>query len=86
MKAEHFINNIDVSKCKYFISMMNGKLAELCSCERDMYGHYTDCRIAECNKNCYFKQLQKMTEIANKALDDKNRLLDKLELKLESGV
>lgn len=93
MKTKHFIDNIDVSECQYFVNMNCGEPAELCSCNKDMYGFNTDCRIAECNKNCYFKQLQKMTKIANKALDDKNRLLDKLnkylnqkKLALKSGV
>ena len=56
-KEPIMINGVDVSKCEFYMHYDYGKFSHGCSLHKDMFGLPVCCDIADCCKDCYFKQL-----------------------------
>ncbi len=55
------IDGVDVSKCEFYMHYDYGKFSHGCSLHKDMFGLPVCCDIADCCKDCYFKQLARKT-------------------------
>lgn len=58
-KEQIIIDGVDVSECEFYVHYDYGKFPHGCSLHKDMFGLPACCDVADCCKNCYFKQLQK---------------------------
>ena len=56
------IDGVDVSKCEFYMHYDYGKFSHGCSLHKDMFGLPVCCDIADCCKDCYFKQLARKTQ------------------------
>ena len=52
-----YVDGVDVSKCEFYMHYDYGKFSHGCSLHKDMFGLPVCCDIADCCKDCYFKQL-----------------------------
>ena len=72
------IDGVDVSKCEFYMHYDYGKFSHGCSLHKDMFGLPVCCDIADCCKDCYFKQLARKTaecEELKKELDKEHLLM-----------
>ena len=61
-KEQIIIDGVDVSKCEFYMHYDYGKFSHGCSLHKDMFGLPVCCDIADCCKDCYFKQLARKTQ------------------------
>ena len=61
-KEQIIIDGVDVSKCEFYMHYDYGKFSHGCSLYKDMFGLPVCCDIADCCKDCYFKQLARKTQ------------------------
>ena len=61
-KEPIIIDGVDVSKCEFYMHYDYGKFSHGCSLHKDMFGLPVCCDIADCCKDCYFKQLARKTQ------------------------
>ena len=61
-KEKIIIDGVDVSKCEFYMHYDYGKFSHGCSLHKDMFGFPVCCDIADCCKDCYFKQLARKTQ------------------------
>ena len=54
-----YVDGVDVSKCEFYMHYDYGKFSHGCSLHKDMFGLPVCCDIADCCKDCYFKQLKR---------------------------
>ena len=57
-----YLDGVDVSKCEFYMHYDYGKFSHGCSLHKDMFGLPVCCDIADCCKDCYFKQLARKTQ------------------------
>ena len=57
-----YVDGVDVSKCEFYMHYDYGKFSHGCSLHKDMFGLPVCCDIADCCKDCYFKQLARKTQ------------------------
>ena len=57
-----YLDGVDVSKCEFYMHYDYGKFPHGCSLHKDMFGLPVCCDIADCCKDCYFKQLARKTQ------------------------
>lgn len=57
-KEQIIIDGVDVSQCEFYIYYSSDRYPHRCGIHRDMFGMPACCDVADCCKNCYFKQLQ----------------------------
>ena len=62
MDNQIIIDGVDVSKCEFYMHYDYGKFSHGCSLHKDMFGLPVCCDIADCCKDCYFKQLARKTQ------------------------
>lgn len=60
-KEQIIIDGVDVSECEFYVHYDYGKFPHGCSLHKDMFGLFVCCDVADCCKNCYFKQLNRKT-------------------------
>lgn len=58
-KEKIIIDGVDVSKCEFYMHYDYDKFSHGCSLHKDMFGLPVCCDIADCCKDCYFKQLKR---------------------------
>lgn len=58
-KEQIIIDGVDVSQCEFYIYYSSDRYPHRCGIHRDMFGMPACCDVADCCKNCYYKQLQK---------------------------
>lgn len=90
-KEQIIIDGVDVSECEFYVHYDYGKFPHGCSLHKDMFGLPACCDVADCCKNCYFKQLQKekfenlnnrqMVESAENLIYENSELIKNLEEK-----
>lgn len=90
-KEQIIIDGVDVSECEFYVHYDHGKFPHGCSLHKDMFGLPVCCDVADCCKNCYFKQLQKekfenlnnrqMVESAENLIYENSELIKNLEEK-----
>lgn len=61
-KEQIIIDGVDVSECEFYVHYDYGKFPHGCSLHKDMFGMPACCDVADCCKNCYFKQLARKTQ------------------------
>lgn len=59
MGKEIYIDGTDVSGCEFYSYIESDKYPHRCTCYKDMYGANMVCDLADCCKNCYYKQLKR---------------------------
>ena len=64
-----YVDGVDVSKCEFYMHYDYGKFSHGCSLHKDMFGLPVCCDIADCCKDCYFKQLARKTQECEKLED-----------------
>ena len=57
-KEKIIIDGVDVSQCEFYIYYSSDRYPHRCGMHKDMFGMPACCDVADCCKNCYFKQLQ----------------------------
>ena len=80
---EIIIDGVDVSKCEFYMHYDYGKFSHGCNLHKDMFGLPVCCDIADCCKDCYFKQLARKTaecEELKKEIINKNEKIKELRL------
>ena len=78
-----YVDGVDVSKCEFYMHYDYGKFSHGCSLHKDMFGLPVCCDIADCCKDCYFKQLARKTaecEELKKVIINKNEKIKELRL------
>ena len=65
-KEKIIIDGVDVSKCEFYMHYDYDKFSHGCSLHKDMFGLPVCCDIADCCKDCYFKQLARKTQECEK--------------------
>ena len=78
-----YVDGVDVSKCEFYMHYDYGKFSHGCSLHKDMFGLPVCCDIADCCKDCYFKQLARKTaecEELKKEIINKNEKIKELRL------
>ena len=76
-----YVDGVDVSKCEFYMHYDYGKFSHGCSLHKDMFGLPVCCDIADCCKDCYFKQLARKTqecEELKKEIINKNEKIKEL--------
>ena len=58
-KEQIIIDGVNVSECEFYIYYSSDRYPHRCGIHKDMFGMPACCDVADCCKNCYFKQLQK---------------------------
>ena len=53
------IDGVDVSGCEFYFYREGDEYPHRCSCYKDMYGCSVVCNLADCCKNCVYKQLKR---------------------------
>lgn len=56
-KEKIIIDGVDVSQCEFYIYYSSDRYPHRCGMHKDMFGMPACCDVADCCKNCYFKQL-----------------------------
>ena len=76
-----YVDGVNVSKCEFYMHYDYGKFSHGCSLHKDMFGLPVCCDIADCCKDCYFKQLARKTqecEQKEKELLSNEKIINKL--------
>ena len=77
-KEKIIIDGADVSQCEFYIYYFSDKYPNRCGIHKDMFGMPACCDVADCCKNCYYKQLKRkeqeceLMEIAISIKDQRN--------------
>lgn len=58
-KEKIIIDGVDVSQCEFYIYYSSDRYPHRCGMHKDMFGMPACCDVADCCKDCYYKQLQK---------------------------
>lgn len=66
MGKEIYIDGTDVSGCEFYSYIESDKYPHRCTCYKDMYGANVVCDLADCCKNCYYKQLKRKEQKLDK--------------------
>ena len=61
-KEKIIIDGVDVSQCEFYIYYSSDRYPHRCGIHKDMFGMPTCCDVADCCKDCYFKQLARKTQ------------------------
>lgn len=69
-KEQIMIHGVDVSECEFYVHSDYGKFPHGCSLHKDMFGLPVCCDVADCCKNCYFKQLARKTQECKQLKED----------------
>ena len=84
-KEQIIIDGVDVSKCEFYMHYDYGKFSHGCSLHKDMFGLPVCCDIADCCKDCYFKQLARKTqecEELKSQIETYSKMLDSTEFRV----
>ena len=57
-KEKIIIDGVNVSQCEFYIYYSSDRYPHRCGIHKDMFGIPACCDVADCCKNCYFKQLK----------------------------
>ena len=82
-KEQIIIDGVDVSQCEFYIYYSSDRYPHRCGMHKDMFGMPVCCDIADCCKDCYFKQLARKTaecEELKKEIINKNEKIKELRL------
>lgn len=66
---EKIINRVDVSQCEFYVYYSSDRYPHRCGIHKDMFGMPACCDVADCCKDCYFKQLKRKEQTLNSILE-----------------